>query len=59
MGLGRPTERRQGALVYDVAAAAGDKREPEFRHRTAREMAPAEISMAHEFARERLDKHGE
>ncbi len=46
-------------MWYDLAAAAGDKDAPEFRDRLAREMTPADISMAQQRAREWLEKQAE
>ncbi len=46
-------------MWYDLAAAAGDKDAPEFRDRLAREMTPADISMAQQRAREWLVKQAE
>ncbi len=52
-------EEGKAHMWCDLAAAAGDKHAPEFRDRLAREMAPADISMAQELARTWLEKHGE
>ncbi len=52
-------EEGKAHMWYALAAAAGDKHAPEFRDRLAREMAPADISMAQELARKWLEKHGE
>ena len=46
-------------MWYDLAAAAGDEDAPEFRDRLAREMTPADISMAQQRAREWLEKQAE
>ena len=52
-------EEGKARMSYDLAAAASDEDAPEFRDRLAREMTPADISMAQERAREWLEKHGE
>ncbi len=52
-------EEGKAHMWYALAAAAGDKHAPEFRDRLAREMAPADISMAQELARKWLEKHDE
>ena len=50
VGFGVPQDNVKAHMWYDLAAAAGDKHAPEFRDRLAREMAPADISMAQELA---------
>jgi len=57
LGWGVPQDHVKAHMWYDLAAAAGDKHAPEFRDRLAREMAPADISMAQELARKCLEKH--
>ncbi len=52
-------EEGKAHMWYDLAAAAGDEDALEFRDRLARDMTPADVSMAQELAREWLEKHGE
>ncbi len=59
LGWGVPQDHVKAHMWYDLAAAAGDEDAPQFRDRLAGEMAPADISMAQELAREWLEKHVE
>ena len=59
VGWGVTQDNVKAHMWYDLAAAAGDEDAPDFRDRLAREMTPADVSMAQEFAREWLEKHGE
>ena len=59
MGWGVPQDDVKAHMWYDLAAAAGDEDALEFRDRLARDMTPADVSMAQELAREWLEKHGQ
>ena len=59
VGWGVRQDDVKAHMWYDLAAAAGDEDAPEFRDRLAREMTPADISMAQQRAREWLEKQAE